>query len=309
MGEFYVVWGMHRSGTSLAAAALRIFGAEAGNSLLAPDEYNKKGYFEDSGLIKLNEAMLRHVHRRWFSLERISKAETDELKKAGYLAKARDYLAERSTEAAAIGLKDPRMAMLGAIWREAFAGLGIRPYSLTMWRSPFAVARSLAARAAHIPHYTPVGDETYGILLWLAYMLDAMYYTHSYPAVLINYDDLLDRPYQIMQDAARILGVDADPDRLEKFCRSTADPALRTHESRGRSLDGLAGQLYEQLKACRNLEFPPMRGRLWPSQPDEMRLASLLDSANLRLREKEDESVELKMTLIKAARLLRPADR
>ncbi|NJK60916.1 MAG: hypothetical protein HC918_12650, partial [Oscillatoriales cyanobacterium SM2_1_8] len=53
-----VVAGMHRSGTSLTASLLQTLGTHLGQTLVAADRHNPKGYFEDLDFVTLQRQML-----------------------------------------------------------------------------------------------------------------------------------------------------------------------------------------------------------------------------------------------------------
>ena len=50
-----LVVGMHRSGTSAVTGVLHNFGYNVGQSLLPGNEFNEKGYFEDTSIVTENE--------------------------------------------------------------------------------------------------------------------------------------------------------------------------------------------------------------------------------------------------------------
>jgi len=58
-----IVVGMHRSGTSALASAIEAFGFSTGQptGLLAPDEHNRRGYFEQRAIVDLNDEILDHL--------------------------------------------------------------------------------------------------------------------------------------------------------------------------------------------------------------------------------------------------------
>ena len=60
-----LVLGMHRSGTSVAAGALRLAGVDLGTDLMAPAPDNPKGFWEHSGVVAIHEQLLAALGRAW----------------------------------------------------------------------------------------------------------------------------------------------------------------------------------------------------------------------------------------------------
>ena len=56
-----VVLGMHRSGTSLVANLLTALGVDLGGNLLAADEHNESGYWEQKEINQIQERLLRQL--------------------------------------------------------------------------------------------------------------------------------------------------------------------------------------------------------------------------------------------------------
>ena len=61
------VTGMHRSGTSFIAGALRFIGVSLGDPerLLRPGPDNPKGYFEIQSIVQLDDELLAHLGGAW----------------------------------------------------------------------------------------------------------------------------------------------------------------------------------------------------------------------------------------------------
>ena len=60
-----VVLGMHRSGTSLLAKALEIFGYNFPENLMQPNKDNPSGFWEDIDIVELNESLLSSNQVSW----------------------------------------------------------------------------------------------------------------------------------------------------------------------------------------------------------------------------------------------------
>lgn len=60
-----IVLGMHRSGNSLIGGILHLLGVDLGKRLLAGNQFNPKGFFEDIDFLQLNEKILKHCDGDW----------------------------------------------------------------------------------------------------------------------------------------------------------------------------------------------------------------------------------------------------
>ncbi len=60
-----IVLGMHKSGTSLVAGALKKAGVNMGDNLLGRHWSNPLGHFEDMDFFRLNRKILREVGGGW----------------------------------------------------------------------------------------------------------------------------------------------------------------------------------------------------------------------------------------------------
>ena len=58
-----LVLGMHRSGTSAVAGALRLAGVDLGADLMAPAADNPKGFFEHAGVVAIHDRLLQALGR------------------------------------------------------------------------------------------------------------------------------------------------------------------------------------------------------------------------------------------------------
>ena len=64
-----IVTGMHRSGTSLLASAMQQAGVAIGDRLLAADESNVRGHFEDLDFFELHEGILADNGLTWYDVD------------------------------------------------------------------------------------------------------------------------------------------------------------------------------------------------------------------------------------------------
>src|ERR1043166_4943047 len=67
-----LILGMHRSGTSAGAGVAHALGAAGPRSLMAPDEFNPRGYFESSVLSVAFDEMLASLGSSWHDWRELS---------------------------------------------------------------------------------------------------------------------------------------------------------------------------------------------------------------------------------------------
>ncbi len=173
-----MVLGMHRSGTSLVAGALREAGVYAGEDgeLMAARRDNPRGFHERVDVVRLNDSLLEAAGGNWFSPV------------STRWAIAPAMLRERDRIVAALAsrgnwlIKDPRMALTWPLWREAL-GEAIR---LFVCRNPLAVAASLRQRERF--------PLEYGLALWERYNRELLSALAGDGFVAVSHDALAASP-------------------------------------------------------------------------------------------------------------------
>lgn len=162
MTRLVLILGMHRSGTSAIASALRSLGVDFGDRLLGPHESNPEGHFEDIDLLNTNERVLESVGSRW---DRISPPDLARVPQ-GLVNTARFELKRKVDRYPIFGLKDPRMCRLLPFWKPIFAELGCGVSCVHVVRNPLSVADSLQRRNG-------IGPER-ALYLWLFHVVEAI---------------------------------------------------------------------------------------------------------------------------------------
>jgi len=202
-----VVAGMHRSGTSLIASLLAALGIAMGDDLLAADANNRKGYFEDRGLLALNRRMLQeatlpddggHPDWGWTESERLGRGRFEEHREP-----ARALLAERIRSAGRWGWKDPRTSLLLDFWHPLLGD----PFYVLVYRFPWEVADSMQRLGAEVFLRHP----DYAYRIWSFYnrhLLD-FHRRHRERSLLVSTDALLRRPEALLALLRERLGLDS----------------------------------------------------------------------------------------------------
>ena len=204
-----LVLGMHRSGTSAVAGALRLAGVDLGTDLMAPAADNPRGFFEHAGVVAIHDRLLHALGRAWNDPRPLP---------AGWLESAAASTASAELEAllrAEFGasplwaVKDPRMCRLLPLWWPVLERMGVRPAALFVLRHPDEVAASLAARNAW-----PSGLSR---LLWIQHLLEAEAASRHVPRTVLAYARLLEDAPTALEESFAAMSL-APPGR---------EPALR----------------------------------------------------------------------------------
>ncbi len=134
-----LVFGMHRSGTSVVSGIIQKLGIYGGEEqdLSSGNQWNPKGYWELKKLVNSNNRILRLLGRSWdhvlgvdeavlkSNLDRIVRVREEILPELGILQKRGDWV-----------IKDPRMCILFPVWAPVLQN----PVAIVVVRNPLEVA-------------------------------------------------------------------------------------------------------------------------------------------------------------------------
>ena len=135
----FIVLGMHRSATSLAAKGLHESGVYMGEDLLGKNSSNPYGHFENRRFVQLNDALLDRAGGKW-----------DKPPEHARIIKAGQELSSRIEQTVAMeskghefwGWKDPRTTLtIQCYWQYL-----TNPHLIICFRNPVEVAVSLKKR-------------------------------------------------------------------------------------------------------------------------------------------------------------------
>jgi GT2 family glycosyltransferase len=200
VGSALVVTGMHRSGTSFVASLLHAAGYPMGETLLAADRHNGRGYFEDVEFLELNRRMLAASvpadapgHADWGWTE-------DEARDTGafqaFGAAADALIAARrgrGTPWGCWGWKDPRTSLLLDFWH---ARLPEARY-VFVYRFPWEVADSMQRLGADVF----LSHPGYAWRIWCRYNRALLDFAarHRDRVVLVNANALMREPHRLLE--------------------------------------------------------------------------------------------------------------
>jgi hypothetical protein len=213
--------GMHRSGTSAIARGLCALGVYLGSDFLDAQPENPTGYWEDKGVVEIDERVLRELGLKWDSLALVDRRNFDRRAMRALGRKATRYCRQAFTRQPLWGFKDPRTIRILPFWRDVLhASAASESYVLAI-RNPRSVAASLLARQA-----MEAGDA---YRLWLVHMVPFLRDITDKPLVVVDYDLLMRDPRAQLERIGRVLeitGASTEPD-VDRFVAEFLDTDLR----------------------------------------------------------------------------------
>ena len=215
-----VVLGMHRSGTSAITRGLQVMGVDLGERLmLASEEFNPTGFWEDIDINMLNIEILNALDRDWYHLSPISLSDLAFLYKEGYFLRAIELLRRKVGSTHVFGLKDPRISKLLPFWKEVFSHCEFTVSYIMAVRHPLSVARSLARRDGI--------EVLQSYFIWLGHVMANLTNMNGNKCVFIDYDRLMKSPEYELNRIAKNLDLVIDPIGLQDYKSNFLDETLR----------------------------------------------------------------------------------
>lgn len=259
------VLGMHRSGTSALAEGLLRLGVPGPSPerMLAADQWNPNGYFEEREMVACNEAILQAAGRACYA-PAVKDLGLPELSEE-LLARMKACLAAEPTAALH---KDPRLCQTLRCWLP----LAGEASAILIWRHPRQVAASMQRRNRF--------PAVIGRVLWEVYTRQAFQNSVALPRVVVAYDDLVREPRAVFERLRDFLAerkllservdVDAAAARIQGVSKNAADDVddADLSESQRRLLEAL-----------KKGETPDLNNPV--SAPDPQELLDVLKSVNV----------------------------
>lgn len=217
----FVIFGMHRSGTSALAGVLSRFGADLPRNQMRPTDDNPAGYFESTPVKVLNERILDSAGTAWDDWTGISETWFSGPRAAALKVDAKAVLTEEFGTSPLFVFKDPRVCRLWPFWHEVLQDMGVTPIPILMLRHPEEVAASLLRRDK-----LPL---SLGRLVWLRHLLDAERFTRGSARVIVRYDQLLADRGPLLEDLEKVTGfaMPRRSDEVDAQVQRFIDPQLR----------------------------------------------------------------------------------
>jgi hypothetical protein len=213
------VIGMHRSGTSAVARGLKALAVYLGNNFLDAQPENPTGYWEDKGIVELNERVLKTLRLTWDDEAPIARQAFGGWRMWRLRREAQHYLRRSFIEQPLWGFKDPRTLRLLPFWLRVLHESHVDDAYVLVIRNPSSVAASLFKRQRM--------ELEAAQRLWLGYTLPYLDRLAPKSMVVVDYDLLMGDPRGQLERIARKLGLTATAGEVEKFASEFLDAKLR----------------------------------------------------------------------------------
>lgn len=216
-----IVLGVSRCGSSLVAHILHTLGVYMGPTFIEADEYNKRGYWEDSTIMNIQERMLNSVGRNWWNPPR-SEHEICSISDS-FLVQLDSVFKKRMEQAQANGQgwwgwKDPRTHWLLPLYKDFL----INPHFIFVHRNILSIAKSVYHRDKSI---IKTFDSAMDLVMNHYAMLGGAFdYT---PHLHIGYEETLDAPDGVVNNIDRFLCMNSSS-YTKSIAEECVKPELRT---------------------------------------------------------------------------------
>ena len=193
-----IITGMHRSGTSLISSLLQSAGLDIGKNLVAGNEGNIKGHFENKDFVDFHEKVLYSlgINQNGWTLER------DLSPPPAYQDEAKSLIELNLSENNPWGWKDPRTCLFLPFWYNLIPDSKF----LFIYRSPWEILDSLFRRGDDIFHRHP----EFALQIWMSYnqaILD-FYGQYSQHCLLLNLNQVIENPDFLMESISSELKIE-----------------------------------------------------------------------------------------------------
>jgi hypothetical protein len=233
-----IILGMHRSGTSAMAGALRLLGVDFGPSLTPPvDTENPTGDCEHPEVVGCHERLLAATRRGWDDPRGLPRNWQATESAAAIRKELAGLLRRDFCDSTLWAVKDPRMCRLLPLWLEILADLECAPRFIVVHRPLVEIAASLERRHGF--------SARKAALLWADHVLSAERHTRGHPRVFVSFDRLLSDPEGTMRAVGDTLELRWPRPSSEATAelRELVSPSLRHHVAGSGSLPTDFGQL------------------------------------------------------------------
>ncbi|MBX9577627.1 MAG: sulfotransferase [Chthoniobacterales bacterium] len=215
-----LVLGMKRSGTSALTKGLEVMGVSLGDHLMPPNEFNKKGYWEDWDFHELNFEMLKAcTQNRARRILPLSEKETTYLLNSHYAERASQLLWKKMPQDQPLGVKVPTSSLLIPFWKKICEQLDVSLSVVIALRNPISVATSVEESFEDLPEKS--------LWIWITSLLSSLTHSDGHQRVLVDYDELIKHPSHQMERVATALNLKIDEEQLQNYSRHFIDPSLR----------------------------------------------------------------------------------
>jgi hypothetical protein len=275
------VAGMHRTGTSMVAKALRLAGLYLGEDedLVEPAPDNPEGFYEHAGIVACNDDLLEMTGGAWDHPPSSPPLAAEDPRVVEAVDGARKTLAPLIA-ADVWGWKDPRTSLTARFWLDLVSDLRV----VVCVRHPLEVALSLRRRNR--------SSYAHGLALWHSYYTTLLDAVPEDRRIVTHYDTHLNGDGDELRRVLRF--ADLDDSGLDAAL-AAADARLRHHR-----IDVTLGEagvaaptvdLYRRLCEEAGHAFDESRTTAVPATLDRTKLDLALAKERLEQRQQHIESL------------------
>jgi hypothetical protein len=202
VSQAVIITGMHRSGTSLVSSLLQQTGVHVGERLIAANEANPRGYFEDVDFYEFHEGLLHARGQTYLYLEPDFSFEPT----AAESARAAELVKERAGRPV-WGWKDPRTSLFLTFWKQHVPNARF----VFVYRHPLAVLLSLLRRG----EFNSFPGLLAGLHAWQVYNANIQHFHDAYGdrCLLLPIDALVVQFESFSQRITQKLGLNVQIDQ------------------------------------------------------------------------------------------------
>lgn len=216
----------------MLAGLLAKAGAVAGLSFVPQPRGHAEPTWQGAAVCALNDRLLHALGQRWDALAPMPERWVDRPAIRALEGEADALLAAEFGSAPLCVLKDPRLALTAAFWRERLERAGFEVGVALVVRRPMEVAASLK-------RFEPFAPEK-SLALWLHYLAEGERGTRGLSRSLVAWDHLLASPREVLARVIRGLRLPLGIEALEAATPHASGRSVPPPASEGR-LPGAAG--------------------------------------------------------------------
>lgn len=259
------VAGGHRCGTSMVTAAVNAAGAVLTDSLLKASDDNKKGYFEDKTILKINENMLARKELRWDAIiveDRHLLLDIDD----DIYARISDFFEKLNFDNGPVVVKDPRFSLTLPAWLSALKTQrpDVGAEIVVPFRSGFEAAISEHKRALRgVAYHFQGRDPRLPLLSWLIqYCCLVNYLAESETkALFVSYASMMTQPEHELKRIRQALQLNGADEQLLDYASNFVDSSLQRNRQSQNMTTGtsrLEQYCFELLALLNEVSLAPM---------------------------------------------------
>lgn len=231
-----------RSGAGMLAALLSRAGAMAGSTFVPQLRGHAEPTWQSAPVAALNDRLLDALGQRWDALAPMPERWVDRPAIRALEGEADALLASEFAAAPWCVIKDPRLALTGAFWRERLGNAGFDVAVALVVRRPMDMAASLKRLEPFAPEKS--------LALWLHYLAECERGSRTLPRALVAYEHLVTAPLRTLAGLVAGLRLPLGKDALEAAVpRSAGQPVVsQASEGRGPRAAGLSSGIDSALE-------------------------------------------------------------